>query len=101
MKNLAVIPARSGSKRLPGEHSSGPLSCFDSNENRDRKKRVFELASKKSVESQNIAGAWPIHMKFPSFALIGPRVIEELDSSLKNLEVELTEEEVNWLNLKI
>ena len=39
-------------------------------------------------------------MKFPSFALIGPRVIEELDSSLKNLEVELTEEEVNWLNLK-
>ena len=76
------------------------MSCFDSNENRERKKRVFELASKKSSESQNIAGAWPIHMKFPSFALIGPRVVEELDSSLKNLEVELTEEEVNWLNLK-
>ena len=39
-------------------------------------------------------------MKFPSFALIGPRVVEELNSSLKNLEVELNEEEVNWLNLK-
>ena len=61
---------------------------------------LFELDSKKSVETQNIAGAWPIHMKFPSFALRGPRVVEELDSSLKNLEVELTEEEVNWLNLK-
>tara|TARA_B100001250_G_scaffold113356_1_gene95813 strand:+ start:284 stop:1249 length:966 start_codon:yes stop_codon:yes gene_type:complete len=86
--------------RKPGEHSSGPLSCFDSEDNRERKKRVFELAQKKGVESQNIAGAWPIHMKFPSFALIGPRINEEMDSSLKNLEIELTEEEVNWLNLK-
>ena len=94
------ITSDESSWRKPGEHSSGPLSCFDSNENRERKKRVFKLASKKSVETQNIAGAWPIHMKFPSFALIGPRVVEELDSSLKNLEVKLTEEEINWLNLK-
>ena len=94
------ITSDESSWRKPGEHSSGPLSCFDSDENRERKKRVFELALKKGVESQNIAGAWPIHMKFPSFALIGPRVVEELDSSLKNLEVELTEEDVNWLNLK-
>ena len=94
------ITSDESSWRKPGEHSSGPLSCFDSSENRERKKRVFELASKKSIETQNIAGAWPIHMKFPSFALIGPRVVEELDSSLKNLKVELTEEEVNWLNLK-
>ena len=93
------ITADESSWRKSGEHSSGPLSCFDSSENRERKKRVFELALKKGVESQNIAGAWPIHMKFPSFALIGPRVVEELDSSLKNMEVELTEEEVNWLNL--
>ena len=68
------------------------MSCYDSEDNRQRKKKVFELASTKRVERQNIAGAWPIHMKFPSFALIGPRIIEELDSSLKNLEVELTEE---------
>ena len=96
----AKITSDESSWRKPGEHSSGPLSCFDSNENKERKKRVFQLAVKKGVESQNVAGAWPIHMKFPSFALIGPRFVEELDSSLKNLEVELTEEEVNWLNLK-
>ena len=52
------------------------------------------------VDSQNIAGAWPIHLKFPSFALIGPRTIDELVSSLKNLEVDLSDEQVNWLNLK-
>jgi len=94
------ITSDESSWRKPGEHSSGPLSCYDSEDNRERKKKVFELASTKRVESQNIAGAWPIHMKFPSFALIGPRKIEELVSSIQNLEVELTEEEVNWLNLK-
>ena len=52
------------------------------------------------TESQNIAGAWPIQLKFPSFALIGPRTIDELVSSLKNLEVVLSDEQVNWLNLK-
>ena len=86
--------------RKPGEHSSGPLSCFDSNDNRERKSRVFELANKLNIDSQNIAGAWPINLSFPSFALIGPRIISEIDSSLNNLEVNLTKEQVNWLNLK-
>ena len=94
------ITSDESSWRKPGEHSSGPLSCYDSEDNRERKKRVFELASKMGVDSQNIAGAWPIHLKFPSFALIGPRTIDELVSSLKNLEVELSNEQVNWLNLK-
>ena len=29
--------------RQPGEHSSGPLSCFDSEENRERKKELLHL----------------------------------------------------------
>ena len=94
------ITSDEASWRKPGEHSSGPISCYDSEDNRERKKRVFQLASKMGVDSQNIAGAWPIHLKFPSFALIGPRTIDELVSSLKNLDVELSEEQVNWLNLK-
>ena len=94
------ITSDESSWRKPGEHSSGPLSCYDSEDNRERKKRVFELSSKMGVDSQNIAGAWPIHLKFPSFALIGPRTIDELVSSLKNLEVDLSDDQVNWLNLK-
>ncbi len=86
--------------RQPGEHSSGPLSCFDSNENKERKKRANSLAEKKNTTAQNIAGAWPINLNFPSFALIGPRKIEEIDSSLNNLKIQLNEEEINWLNLK-
>ncbi len=94
------ITSDESSWRKPGEHSSGPISCYDNEDNRERKKRVFELASQMGFDSQNIAGAWPIHMKFPSFALIGPRTIDELVSSLKNIDVELSEEQVNWLNLK-
>ena len=85
--------------RQPGEHSSGPLSCFDSEENRERKKRAIALALKMKTNAQNIAGAWPINLNFPSFALIGPRNIEEIDSSLKNLKIDLDDDQVNWLNL--
>ena len=86
--------------RKPGDHSSGPLSCYDSKDNKERKKRAIELAKEIGVEGQNVAGAWPINLKFPSFALIGPRLVDELIQNLKNLEVELTEDQVDWLNLK-
>ena len=86
--------------RQPGEHSSGPLSCYDSADNKERKNRALELAKQIGTEGQNIAGAWPINLDFPSFALIGPRVTEELISNLKNLDVELTNDQINWLNLK-
>ena len=76
------------------------MSCFDSEENRERKNRANSLAKTMHTTGQNIAGAWSLNLSFPTFALIGPRINEEMDSSIKNLEIELTEEEVNWLNLK-
>ena len=85
--------------RAPGEHSSGPLSCFDSKENRERKKRAYSLAVELKTTSQNIAGAWPLSFNFPSFALIGPRTNAEIDSSLYNLSIKLNDEQVSWLNL--
>ena len=85
--------------RKPGEHSSGPLSCFDSEDNRERKKRANRLALNKNTTAQNIAGAWPINLNFPSFALIGPRKIEEIDSSLNNLKIKFSNKEIAWLNL--
>lgn len=85
--------------RKPGEHSSGPLSCFDSEDNRERKKRANELALNKNTTALNIAGAWPINLNFPSFALIGPRKIEEIDSSLNNLKIKFSNKEIAWLNL--
>ena len=85
--------------RAPGEHSSGPLSCYESEDNRERKKRAMELAEKKGCTAHNIAASWTINQSFPSFALIGPRTIDELDTTLPCLDIELTKEEINWLNL--
>ena len=85
--------------RAPGEHSSGPLSCFDSEDNRERKLRANSLAENLQTSAQNIAGAWPLNLKFPSFALIGPRNIDEVNSSLNNLDINLNYEQVRWLNL--
>jgi aryl-alcohol dehydrogenase-like predicted oxidoreductase len=36
---------------------------------------------------------------FPTFALIGPRTIEETRTTFPALDVELTRKEVRWLNL--
>ena len=43
------ITSDESSWRKPGEHSSGPISCYDSEDNRERKKRVFQLASELSL----------------------------------------------------
>ena len=85
--------------RKPGENSSGPISCFDSEDNRERKKRAMELAEKKGCSAHNIAASWTINQSFPSFALIGPRSINELDTTLPCLDIELTKDEISWLNL--
>ena len=86
--------------RQPEENSSGPLSCYDSPDNRERKHRAIKLAEELNVTAQNIAGAWPLNQSFPSFALIGPREISEIDTSLPSLDIKMTKEQVDWLNLK-
>jgi len=86
--------------RQPGENSSGPLSCYDSPDNRERKHRATKLAEELNVTVQNIAGTWPLNQSFPSFALIGPRTISEIDTSLPSLDIRITKEQVDWLNLK-
>ena len=94
------ITKEESSWRQPGENSSGPISCYDSKDNRERRKRASELANQLNVTTQNIAGTWPLHQPFPSLALIGPRKIEEINSTLPSLDIKLTEEKINWLNLK-
>jgi aryl-alcohol dehydrogenase-like predicted oxidoreductase len=73
--------------------------CWYSDDNWQRRQRVLELAEKKKVLPINIALAYVLSQPFPTFALIGPRTLEELRTSLPALDVELTATEVIWLNL--
>ena len=85
--------------RQPGENSSGPLSCFDSKDNKERRKRAEIMANDLNVTSQNIAGAWSLNQPFPSFALIGPRNISEINTTLPSLDILISKEKSDWLNL--
>ena len=93
------ITEAESSWRKPGENSSGPLSCYDSEDNKERRNRAGTLAKELNVTTQNIAGAWPLNQSFPSFALIGPRKIQEIDTSLPSLDIAISKEKSEWLNL--
>jgi len=82
------------------KHSDAELvRCWYSPDNFQRRERALELARKKNTSAINIALAYVLHQSFPSFALIGPRTIAETVSSFGGLSVELTSEEIAWLNL--
>ena len=76
------------------------LRVYESAENRERLRRAQELGERKHVDANAIALAWVLHQPFPTWALIGPRTVEELGTSVAALEVALTEDEVRWLNLE-
>lgn len=65
-----------------------------------RLERARELARQKGVTSTQIGLAYVLCQPFPTFALIGPRTIEETRTSVQALDVELTPEEMRWLNLE-
>jgi aryl-alcohol dehydrogenase-like predicted oxidoreductase len=48
----------------------------------------------------NIALAYVLTQPFPTFALFGPRTIQETRSSLPGLQVALAESESAWLDLR-
>ncbi len=73
---------------------------WQSPENQQRRTRAYELASKRGVEPIQIALAWVLCQPFPTFPLIGPRQLSETHSSMKALSIELTGEEIKWLNLE-
>jgi aryl-alcohol dehydrogenase-like predicted oxidoreductase len=83
--------------RLPAD--TGPEACFGSEANAERRRRAEELAARRGVSANNIALAWVLAQGFPSFALVGSRNIEEIDSTLPAVTVNLSREEVAWLNL--
>ncbi len=78
----------------------GLVHCWYSDDNFRRLDRARELAEKKGVLPIHIALAYVLHQPFPTFALIGPRRLSETRSSFAALEIDLTPEEVAWLDLR-
>ncbi|MAG34858.1 MAG: oxidoreductase [Dehalococcoidia bacterium] len=68
--------------------------------NWERYERAQELGRQKGVDATQIAVAYVLAQPFPTFALVGPRTIEEARTTALGLTVSLTPEEVAWLNLE-
>lgn len=76
------------------------VNSWDDADNRRRRERAFELAEAYGVSGINIAAAYVLSQPFPSFALIGPRRLEEIRTSLPALGLELSPEELAYLDLR-
>lgn len=70
---------------------------WDSPANQARRQRAHELAKQLGVSPINIAAAYVLSQPFPSFALIGPRTVHETVTSLPALDIQLTQQQIDWL----
>jgi predicted dehydrogenase/aryl-alcohol dehydrogenase-like predicted oxidoreductase len=75
-------------------------TCWYSDDNFQRLARAKELAAIRGVDPINIALAYVLCQPFPTFPLIGPRSLAETAIAFRGLEVELTPDELRWLNLE-
>ncbi|MDR3564610.1 MAG: aldo/keto reductase [Negativicutes bacterium] len=83
--------------------SKGEIARVYHNEaNRERLFRAHQLSKLKGtrITPTNIALAYVLNQQFPVCAIIGPHQTDNLLSSLRAMNIELTEEEMLWLDLK-
>jgi aryl-alcohol dehydrogenase-like predicted oxidoreductase len=84
----------------PEDRSDAELvRCYYSDDNFERLRRAQQLGAELGVPATAIALAFVLAQPFPTFALFGPRSIAETRSSMLGLGVELTAEQVAWLDL--
>ncbi|ARC56974.1 1,5-anhydro-D-fructose reductase [Frondihabitans sp. 762G35] len=76
------------------------VRCYYSDDNFERLSRARSLATDLGVAPTAVALAYVLAQSFPTFALIGPRSLEETRTSLAGLDIELTTEQVAWLDLR-
>ena len=86
---------RAGRDRTDNEEL---VRVWYSEKNFGRRDRAIELARKLGKSPIHVALAYVLAQPFPSVPLIGPRTLDELEDSLKALDVKLTPEDVAWLD---
>ena len=109
---IAVFPWSSQARGffLESQEFQGLLHIADPNkeeqdrvwvneDNLERRRRCFQMAKEKGLEPIQISLAFVLNQSFPTFPLIGARNIFETESSLEALHLDLSSEEVGWLDL--
>jgi aryl-alcohol dehydrogenase-like predicted oxidoreductase len=73
------------------------VRCWYSVENFARRARAQELGAQLGLRATAIAVAYVLAQPFPAFPVIGPRSVEELHESMTAIQLQLTPEQVEWL----
>ncbi|WP_309082597.1 aldo/keto reductase [Chelativorans sp.] len=68
-----------------------------SDKNFERRDRAVEMAERLGCRPIHVALAYVLSQPFPVVPLIGPRTMAELDDSLRALDINLSPEDVRWL----
>lgn len=76
------------------------VRCWYSDDNFVRLERVGILAKKLGVRNVTVVLAYLLNQPTPTFPIVGPVNVEETQSSLAALDIELSGTEVRWLNLE-
>jgi predicted dehydrogenase/aryl-alcohol dehydrogenase-like predicted oxidoreductase len=71
-----------------------------SEDNFRRLERVRRLAADRGVLPIQVALAYVLCQPFPTFPLIGPRLLSETRTSIAALAIDLSPEDLRWLNLE-
>jgi aryl-alcohol dehydrogenase-like predicted oxidoreductase len=87
--------------RFTPENREDPdlVRVFYSDDNWERYRRAEQLAKEKQVETIQIALAYVLNQPFPTGAIIGPKNRKEMLSCAAGAAIELTPEEIAWLDL--
>lgn len=86
----------------PEDRSNADLvRVFYNDANWERYRRAEQLAKEKGVTTIQIALAYVLNQAFPTCALIGPQNNAEMKSCREAAEIELTMNELHWLDLSI
>ena len=71
---------------------------YGGNANLGRLRRAQTLARERDATPMQVALAWTLAQPYPVYAVVGPRTPEELRSSIDALELDLSPDEVEWLD---
>ena len=90
----------SGAFTPENRENENMVRVYYNNDNFERLNRAQALGEQNGASAIQIVLAYVLHQPFPIFPLIGPRTPDELTSSLGGVEIELSDEQMCWLNLE-
>ena len=74
------------------------VRAYHTADNFERRARAIDLGRAKGVDANAIALAWVLHQPYPTFAIVGPQTPDEVSSCVAAAHVQLTVDEVAWLD---